>query len=132
MDNVKRQNWVKYYSPSFLYAGLIFALSSYSLIVPPSLPSFSDKYIHFMEYFIFGFLLARSYMHASTANFRRYYILLAVLTGAMCGLMDEYYQTFVPLRGLEALDLLADCLGILSGALIYKTAKALIPQKESL
>ena len=120
MNNARRQVWIKYYIPSYLYAGLIFALSSYSLVVPPSLPSFSDKWIHFFEYAIFGFLLARSFFHANTGLYKRYFIILALLAGSICGFLDEYYQSFVPLRGLEALDLLADTVGILTGALIYK------------
>ena len=58
MNSARRNMWFKYYLPSYLYAGLIFTLSSYSLVAPPSLPTFSDKWIHFAEYTIFGLLLA--------------------------------------------------------------------------
>mgnify|MGYP001615082069 CR=1 FL=1 len=112
--------WVKYYIPSYLYAGLIFALSSYSLVVPPSLPSFSDEWIHFFEYSIFGFLLARSYSHANTQLFKKYFIIFAFLTGVTCGLSDEYYQSFVPHRGAEFFDFIGDGLGISAGAIFYK------------
>ncbi|UCH12049.1 MAG: VanZ family protein [Candidatus Omnitrophota bacterium] len=125
MDNIKKQAWFKYYLPSYLYAGLIFTLSSYSLVVPPSLPSFSDKWIHFVEYTIFGLLLARSYLNAKTNFLKQYFIIVAFLTGSICAFFDEYYQSFVPLRGFETLDLLADMLGILSGVMIYKAAKYL-------
>ncbi len=130
MNNTKKQAWFKYYLPSYLYAGLIFTLSSYSLVVLPSLPSFTDKLIHFAEYTIFGLLLARSYLNAKTNLFKHHFIVLAFLTGSICGFFDEYYQTFVPLRGFETLDLLADTLGILLGVMIYKVAKYFIQQKE--
>ena len=119
VDNARKQLWIKYYMPSYLYAGLIFALSSYSLIVPPSLPAFSDKWIHFTEYTIFGLFLARSYLNANTGFFKRNFIALALFTGLACGALDEYYQTFVPLRGFEVFDLLADGLGIFVGAILY-------------
>ena len=115
----RRQAWIKYYIPSYLYAGLIFALSSYSLRVPVSLPSFADKWIHFIEYTIFGLLLARSYLNANTGSLKQYFITFAFLTGLACGFFDEYYQAFVPLRGFEVLDLLADTLGILTGVILY-------------
>lgn len=119
MDNTRRQIWIKYYIPAYLYAGLIFTLSSYSLQAPSLLPSFIDKYVHFFEYTIFGLLLARSYSNAKTNIFKHNFIVLAFFTGLICGLLDEYYQAFVPLRGFEVLDLLSDALGILSGVILY-------------
>ena len=125
MNSARRNMWFKYYIPSYLYAGLIFTLSSYSLVVPPSLPTFSDKWIHFTEYTIFGLLLARSYLNAKTNLLKQYFIIVAFLTGSICGFFDEYYQAFVPLRGFDTLDLLADILGILLGVILYKLAKYL-------
>ncbi len=119
MEDARRQAWTTYYIPSYLYAGLIFALSSYSLRVPASLFTFSDKWIHFIEYAIFGLLLARSYINANTGFLKKHFIALAFFTGLACGFFDEYYQNFVPLRGFEVLDLLADTLGILIGVILY-------------
>lgn len=120
MNIAKKQKWIKYYIPSYLYAGLILTLSSYSLVVPPSLPSFSDHWIHFLEYTIFGALLGRSYSHADNSLYKKYFIIFAFLTGIFLGVLDENYQRIVPHRGYENLDLLGDILGALAGAVIYK------------
>lgn len=117
----RKMVWIKYYIPAYLYAGFIFALSSYSFVAPPSLPKFTDKIVHLVEYAIFGFLLARSYFNAKTNYLKQYSIIHTVFTGAFWGLLDEYYQTLVPLRHFESLDLLTDILGIFIGTVIYKS-----------
>jgi len=119
MDSTKKQLWVKYYIPSYLYAGLIFTLSSYSFNLPPSAPHFSDKFAHLAEYGIFGALLARSYFNANTKFYKKYFIVLALFTGVLCCLLDEYYQSFVPGRFFEYLDMASDTVGILVGAFIF-------------
>lgn len=123
MNIARRQMWVRYYIPSYLYAGLIFAISSYSLMLPPGLPSFSDKVIHFIEYAIFGALLARSYLNARSNNYRQHFVIMAFLTGVLWGLLDEFHQSFVPLREFEYLDLLSDAVGISAGIILYKLGR---------
>ena len=119
MDNLRKKLWVKYYLPSYLYAGLIFALSSYSLTLPPSMPKFSDKFIHLIEYGIFGFLLARSYFNATTKSYKKHFIALAFFTGLLWGLLDEFHQTFVPNRMFEYMDWVSDTAGTLTGIFIF-------------
>ena len=128
MNNARTEMWVKYYIPSYLYAGLIFALSSYPLVVPTTLPTFSDKWIHFFEYGIFGLLLARSYLHAGRSIFKKHIIIFAFLTGVIIAFLDECYQNSVPHRGFEIFDLSADILGSLTGAILYKSR--LLSRKE--
>ncbi len=127
MKDTRKQLWIKYYIPSYLYAGLIFSLSSYSFAAPPLvLPQLSDKILHFIEYAIFGFILARSYFYAQTAHYKKYFILFALFTGLLCGFLDEIYQSFVPLRTFENSDLLSDAVGVLAGVLIYGFLSAYI------
>ncbi len=119
MNNGKKLIWIKYYLPSYLYAGLIFTLSSYSLNLPPSTPHFTDKFVHMAEYGVFGLLLARSYFNATAKFYKKYFIIWALFTGMLCGVLDEYYQSFVPGRFFEYLDMASDAVGILAGSLIF-------------
>lgn len=119
MDNVRKQKWVKYYAPAYIYAGLIFTLSSYSLMLPSSAPHNIDKLIHFSEYVILGFLLARAYFNARTKFFGSHFIIMTLITGILCSVLDECYQTTVPLRTFEYFDLLADTAGIFAGIILF-------------
>lgn len=47
------------------------------------------------------------------------HFLIAMLFILTLPLMTEYVQTFIPGRNFENLDILADCIGIILGALIY-------------
>ncbi|MFH0732900.1 MAG: VanZ family protein [Candidatus Omnitrophota bacterium] len=124
MDTARKQAWIKYYIPSYIYAGLIFTLSSYPLSLPAGLPAFSDVWAHFIEYGIFGFLLARSFSRANTDYYKKYFIIMALLAGVACCICDEYYQTFVPNRmGLEPFDMLGDFFGVLTGSFTYKVCQ---------
>ncbi len=104
--------------PAGLWCILIFVLSSRSSL--PSLPGpgWLDKLAHFGTYAIlsalifqgegknglFGPLLSRR-----TAG--------ACLAAALYGVSDELHQLFVPGRQADPMDLLADALGALAGAL---------------
>ncbi|MBE9537195.1 MAG: VanZ family protein [Proteobacteria bacterium] len=97
-----------------IYASFIFILSSLSSPGASFLPTFyhSDKLIHFVEFFIFGFLLYRAlneYQEPKKAFMTSFFIV------SLYGFTDELHQYIVPLRSAEALDLLADSLGGLLG-----------------
>lgn len=98
-----------------IYAAFIFILSSLSSPDLSLFPVFeySDKLLHMIEFFIFGFLLYRAlneYQQAKKAFMTSFFI------ASLYGFTDELHQYIVPLRNAEALDLLADSLGGLLGA----------------
>lgn len=60
----------KYWLPFYLYAALIFFLSSLSK--PPLHPPFlfGDKLFHTVEYIFFGYLAARAFNNARVSTFK--------------------------------------------------------------
>ncbi len=72
-----------------------------------------DKLAHFGEYFIFGWLVARSFDRMGWSGARHFGWTL--FFGAFLGCVDEFYQGFVPGREQDPLDLLADTIGAVAG-----------------
>jgi VanZ family protein len=78
--------------------------------LPPS-PFFGfDKVVHLVAFAPLGFTLARALPHAPA---------LAVLLGALYGVIDEWHQAHVPGRMPSAGDAVADALGTLIGVLVW-------------
>lgn len=82
------------------------------------LPKGSDKVVHYIEYAVLALFMYRGLVYD-----RKYPgmmpLLATLLTATGIASLDEYYQSFIPGRDASALDLVADCLGIVTGALIY-------------
>ncbi len=109
--------FVKFWLPVYLYAALIFFLSSIPPI-PAIVPlPFMDKILHLGEYAIFGFLLARGFKSSKRGYFRANFRLLAIGCAIIYGLTDELHQAFVPLRQASLFDLFFDGLGAMLGGL---------------
>ncbi len=72
-----------------------------------------DKLAHFGEYFVFGWLAARCFDTERWSPRRHFITTLAF--GIGLGLLDEFYQGFVPGRERDVLDLAADSIGTLAG-----------------
>jgi VanZ family protein len=72
-----------------------------------------DKLAHFGEYFIFGWLVARSLDRHGLTGARHF--AWAAAFGLFLGCVDEFYQGFVPGREQDPLDLLADVIGAIAG-----------------
>ena len=106
------------------YAGLIFFLSAQSSFpVPQEIWSF-DKGIHCVEYGVLGFLVARAVRGRPGSGSIRPHsdqrtVLIAVILSSLYGASDEFHQSFVPRRSAEALDVAADTVGSLMGALVF-------------
>ena len=75
-----------------------------------------DKLIHFVEYFILGFLLFNVLFEKSfTKKDLSYYILFITLVPVI----DESIQFFTPYRIPSLYDLLADYFGVYLGCFLY-------------
>lgn len=135
------RRWLWALAPVAIYAGLIVLLSSQSEL--PSVGLLSkvraafaktplaslfgfDKIEHFIEYGIFGFLIARAVqILGPPAQHPRKTWILATLLGAAFGASDEIHQYFVPGRDASVFDLIADTLGSGTGALAWLSLSSL-------
>lgn len=109
-----------YGGPVLVYAGLIFSLSSLSQF-PETVPSFFgfDMVAHFVEYYIFGWLLYRWFSAPDWVWGRRGVLLMTLLVGIGYAVGDEWHQSFVPGRDASFFDVLLDAAGIAVAAATY-------------
>ncbi len=100
------------------YCGLIFYVSSLEGKVskPALLFPGEDKVVHMLEYGVLGILLMRCLLSwkESAANLG-----IAIFIGTLYGMSDEYHQSFVPGRYVEAEDVLADFIGVTLASILY-------------
>lgn len=95
---------------ALLWAGLIFHLSSQSLLGVPLLFPGQDKLYHVVAFGTLGFL-ATGGMRPAGTRYPAARLLLAFLLVVGYGILDEYHQSFVPGRSTDPLDVLADAAG---------------------
>jgi VanZ family protein len=114
-----RAQVLKAWAPALAYMALIFLLSSFRLQAPAidELP-FKDKLVHTIEYAVLGGLCS----YASVRTWPLHHGLRTMLVGAFLatafGVTDELHQSFVPGRNADLMDIVADALGALLGALV--------------
>jgi VanZ family protein len=102
------------------WALLIFVLSSLPKI--PTIPTGFrpiDKVAHFVEYFVFGLLLAGAFAHSSGHRPIRRSLVTAGILGVAYAVLDEFHQKFVPGRFATVEDAIADTLGVMVGLFVY-------------
>ena len=103
---------IKKYILPVSWMGLIFLLSSIPGSSFKALPfPGCDKLIHFAEYMVLGFLWARALAPGTAA---------AILIGIFFGITDEYHQIFVPLRQFCVVDIVFDCIGVITGVICQR------------
>jgi len=91
----------------------MFYLSAQSS-APEFLPSFwlSDKFLHGLEYSIFGALIFHAIQSSPTRPetlMIRFILSLSIVL--LYGISDEFHQSFVPYRDASSYDVLADVVG---------------------
>ncbi|MFH1782294.1 MAG: VanZ family protein [Candidatus Omnitrophota bacterium] len=113
------KNFVRYWVPFYAYAALIFYLSSLSKVLPEiDIPSF-DKFLHVIEYGVFGILAIRAFKNSKKAILKKHFGSIAILVSILYGISDEAHQAFVPGRYFSYLDMVFDTIGSIMGVLIY-------------
>jgi len=114
LKNFKR--WI----PLVVWIAVIFGLSSIPNVGPENieLPSWTDKFAHFFEYMIFALLYYRGLSYDRKVR-KLFYFLLVLMTGFALAGLDEYYQSFVPGRDSDVMDVLADLIGVVAGTAIF-------------
>ncbi len=109
-----------YCLPILFYLALIVGLSSISSLPFRLSPGLHlDKVVHFFEYAILAFLVARAVAAMSWPAQGWAIWLVSSLLVLAVGCADECYQSIVPNRSSELLDLLADGLGGMVGSGLY-------------
>lgn len=116
-----------YAGPVLIYAMLIFYLSSLSRL-PEEVPSFYgfDKLAHFLEYYVFGWLIYRWLGHAKRPFLQAHAFLLTIFIGIGYGLSDEWHQSFVQGRDSTLWDALFDAIGVAAAAFTFRFARGRI------
>jgi VanZ family protein len=77
-----------------------------------------DKVGHFIIFAGLGVSVSR-YFSKEFADSATLGVILTLLSCAFFGMCDEIYQSLIPGRSAELPDFVADCLGALSGGLVY-------------
>ena len=118
--------FVRYQLPALLYALLIFAGSSIPSLAPPPLGvHLSDKFYHFVEYAVFGYLCARAFYYQSNRVLRDFALIIALVVGSLYAVSDELHQSMVPGRYADVGDLLADVVGVIFAVLVFSRRRRL-------
>ena len=108
-----------YWLPVLLYLTVILVLSAQPYLSPPLEFPNSDKVMHILEYFGLGILVVRGLRATMRIHLPLVAALLALSFGIVVGTGDEYFQSFVPGRSSDPLDLLGDTFGSLLAQLVY-------------
>jgi VanZ family protein len=104
--------WLRRWGPALLFTAILFAASSRPTL-PVDLHSGSDKLVHFAAYSVLGVLLARGQLRSGVSA------AWVILVGILIGGLDELYQSTIPNRSTDALDWLADSLGVVFGVFVF-------------
>jgi len=151
MKNSKNNKWRERffrYAPLFLWICVIFAASSKmgamsntSLIIRPILnwlfPNTPDEIItlyhsyirklaHFTEYAVLAFWALRAFSGSAIFFLKRHHYSFAFVLVLLTASIDEYYQSFNPVRTGSIYDVFIDCLGglvIIALYIIFKILK---------
>ncbi|MFN8177430.1 MAG: VanZ family protein [bacterium] len=100
--------------PPLCWVGVVLGASSIPDLQTRALGiEIRDKLAHFGEYFIFGWLVARSLEGLGWSGAKHFG--WTIFFGALLGALDETYQGFVPGREQDVLDWLADVTGATAG-----------------
>ncbi|MDP2884516.1 MAG: VanZ family protein [Ignavibacteria bacterium] len=119
---------MKYQLPPMVWVVLIFFVSG----IPSShlrfkFPPGTDKVVHAFIYFVLCWLARRAFYNQNTfLMLRNSSFLGAFIFSVVYGLLDEYHQKFVPGRGADFYDLLADA----GGALLYVAIAWMVHRPE--
>lgn len=108
---------------------MMIAITIESSISNISLPdigiNFTDKLAHFAVFGIMGWVLTRGMILSKI----KYPVLISVVIGFVYAITDEWHQSFVPGRDSDVLDVLADLIGLVFFAHLYKLFIYYFPPK---
>jgi VanZ family protein len=104
--------------PPLVYMAVIFAVSAQPNPFPEVTARVSDKVLHLVEYSGLAGLFVRALAREGLGW--RDAVLAAIVMTSLYGASDEYHQAFVPNRIPAVSDWVADSLGALVGASVFR------------
>ena len=115
--NPRARSFNVFWLPPLLYVVLIYILSGMSH--PPVPEGVDQDLLHFPEYAVLGFLLARAIQGGRPGRAAWAAMLAAFLLSAIVGASDEFHQAFVPERVPDVADWWHDMIGAAAGVLAW-------------
>lgn len=115
--NARARHFTRYWLPTLLYVILIFVLSSMSH--PPVPEGVDQNVLHFPEYMVLGFLLARGFTGRDPGPAAWTALVSAFALSSLFGATDEVHQAFVPWRVPDVADWYHDVIGSAVGVLAW-------------
>ncbi|MCF7807549.1 MAG: VanZ family protein [Candidatus Marinimicrobia bacterium] len=111
---------LKYYAPPIVYVLLILFLSSLNQNVVSTYSfGLADYILHGVEYHILGVTLIWAfYREKPRLEFRSSYS-LAISTGSLIAMADEFYQSFIPTRYSTIEDVVVDVFGLILSVITF-------------
>ena len=109
---------VKIWLPPCGFAALILLFSSTPGSYFPEHPNFLNNAVHFLEFCVLAFLLARTLRYRYSLS-RTGLFLWTIAICASFGFLDEAHQFLVPERVFDLADLLIDTIGAAVGTTIF-------------
>lgn len=85
--------------------------------------AFIRKFAHFAEYAGLGYFAARAFWSSSVGILQKFWFAFAFLVVISIASVDEYNQSFNPVRTGSAFDVLIDCAGGLTMILMFALYK---------
>ena len=110
-----------YWLPPTIWATILFVLSAIPGRAFPVVKVWNiDKFVHFGAYAVLGALLCRAAIRSGRLRSGAPTVLFVFAAAAIYGVTDELHQLFVAGRSADWRDAVADALGGLIGALVWK------------
>lgn len=97
-----------------------------------SLPPYTDKLIHFVEFGLLCFMLCWLFSSVFTGTKMIYKTILAIGITSLYGMSDEFHQYFTPHRSVTISDWLADTAGAITAGLLWQLLALRRQTKEKL
>lgn len=121
MLNKKYITFLKVYGPAILW-GMFILIAT--LTPGKSLPSSSlfrfDKFIHVVIFGVFAWLVLRAYFLSSKNNNSKTNVYLVVgVSTILFGIAIEGMQQFIPDRGADRYDIIANTVGIIAAQILF-------------
>ena len=126
------KDFSRYQLPAIIYAILIFIGSALHQVPTPDLGIvWFDKVEHFSEYFVFALLTIRALQYTPVGLKGKSLYILAILLCFFYAGTDEFHQMYVPGRDADVFDLMADTVGIITGAAVYLLSRYIMQKRRS-
>jgi VanZ family protein len=114
------------HAPWILMMVAIFVESSISNLSLPDMGiTFTDKLAHFIVFGIMGWALTRGMILSKI----KYPIIISIVIGFVFAVSDEWHQSYVPGRDSDVMDVMADLIGLIVSANLYKLFIHFFPPK---